>query len=184
MANKKLLVFSDSHGSLSALKALFNWAKERHSPNGTIIASAFLGDGFSDLQKAAEATGFLSDWKIVCGNNDYTHHIQEAAVFDLADHRFFMCHGHRQSIYRGYHLLLSAAKNNGADVALFGHSHVPFYENIDGISLINPGSVARPRSKTGATFAVIECPEGEPVIVEFFGVDDNGVIKKINFPNS
>ena len=180
MSGKKLLVFSDTHGSVTALKAVFNWAKDHIPPNDTICAAACLGDGLADLRKAADAAGFYSDWKIVCGNNDYGIHAPETVVFDFADHRFFMCHGHRQSLYGGYHALIAAAKNTGADAALFGHSHVPLFKSMEGISLINPGSVGRPRSRIGSTFAVIECIEGEPLKAEFFGIDNKMAIKKVN----
>ena len=179
MDGKKLLVFSDSHGERTVLKAVFNWAKELLPPNGKICAAACCGDSLSDISKCAEASGFYSDWKLVCGNNDYGVHAPEAAVFDFADHKFFLCHGHRHGSYHGYHTLLAAANNNEADIALFGHSHVPFYKVIDGVTLINPGSIGRPRSRIGATFAVIECPEGQPVIVEFFGIGNEYKIKKV-----
>jgi putative phosphoesterase len=179
MGGKKLLVLSDSHGSVSALTAVLDWANAFIPPNGTICAAACCGDGIADLRAAAEATGFYSDWKTVLGNNDYGVQAPEAAVFDFADHRFFMAHGHRYGLYSGYHNILAAAKNSDADIALFGHSHIPFYKVINGITLINPGSVARPRSRVGASFAVIECPEGEAIKVEFFSLGARGAVKPI-----
>jgi hypothetical protein len=180
MSSKKLLVFSDSHGSISALKAVFSWANERIPPNGAICAAACCGDGLSDLRTAADATGFYSDWKVVCGNNDYNIQAPESVVFEFAEHRFFMCHGHRHGLYNGYHSLLAAAKHNDADAVLFGHSHVPYYKIVDSISIINPGSVGRSRSRIGETFAVIECIDDKPLKVEFWGVGANGSIKKVN----
>jgi len=179
MDNKKLLVLSDSHGNIAALKAVFNWAKDYIPPNDTICAAAFLGDGLSDLKKAADATGFFCDWKCVGGNNDYGISMPDALTFDYAEHRFFICHGHHYGLYGGHHALLAAARNNNADAALFGHSHVPHYKTVDGIKLINPGSVGRPRSRIGATFAVIECPEGQPMNVEFYGIGDEFKIEKL-----
>ena len=177
--NKKLLVFSDSHGHIGNLKEVFSWAKDRIPPNGTICAVACLGDGLSDLQKAADAAGFFSDWKLICGNNDYGIRIPETAVFDFADHRFFMCHGHRHSLYGGFNTLIAAAKKTEANAVLFGHSHVPLYKYIDGVSLVNPGSIGRSRSKTGDTFAVIECMEEKKINVEFFKVDEKRVISQV-----
>jgi putative phosphoesterase len=179
MDGKKLLVFSDTHGGATALKTVFSWAKKYTPPAGTICAAAFLGDGLSDLQQAANATGFFCDWKVVSGNNDFDYSIPQAAVFDFCENRFFMCHGHRHSLYGGYHTLIAAARNVGANVALFGHSHVPFQKNTDGLLLINPGSVARPRSRIGATFAVIECIEGEQPKPEFWGIGAHGEIRKV-----
>ena len=169
----KLLVFSDTHGSVTLLKTVFNWAKDQ------IHTTACLGDGLCDLHIAAKATGFYSDWKLVLGNNDYGIQAPEAAVFDICDNRIFMCHGHRYSLYGGYQRLLAAAKSSDANIALYGHSHVPFHKKIDGISVINPGSVGRPRSRIGSTFAIIECTEGEPIIVDFYGITDKGTIKKV-----
>ena len=39
MDGKKLLVLSDTHGSVSALKTVLNWAKDRVPPNDTISAA-------------------------------------------------------------------------------------------------------------------------------------------------
>ncbi|MCL2764268.1 MAG: metallophosphoesterase [Treponema sp.] len=179
MSGKKLLVFSDSHGSVSALKAVFKWANDRIPPNDTICATACLGDGLSDLRRAADETGFYSDWKIVCGNNDYGIQAPESVIFDFADRRFFMCHGHRHGLYSGYYKLLAAAENKEADAVLFGHSHIPYFSDEDGIALINPGSIGQPRSRIGATFAVIECIENKPLIAQFYGIGEKYKIKQI-----
>ncbi|MCL2197046.1 MAG: YfcE family phosphodiesterase [Treponema sp.] len=179
MDNKKLLVLSDSHGGISALKAVLNWANNYIPPNGTICAAAFLGDGLSDLKPSVDATGFICDWKCVSGNNDYGTNLPDALTFDYAEHRFFICHGHRYGLYGGHHALIAAARNNNADIVLFGHSHVPHSKTIDGIKLINPGSVARPRSRIGATFAVIEFPESQPINVDFYGIGDESKIEKL-----
>jgi len=179
MDSKKLLVFSDTHGSVQTLKAVFDWAKKHSPPNDTICGAAFLGDGISDIQYAANITGFFCDWKLVRGNNDFGYSIPEAAVFDFAENRFFMCHGHHHNLYGGYHTLIAAARNTDANVALFGHSHVPSQNTENGVLLVNPGSVGRPRSRIGSTFAVIECTEGEQPEVEFFGIGARGEIRKV-----
>jgi len=179
MDGKKLLVISDIHGHAANLKAIFIWAKDHIPPNGTIFGTACLGDGLFDLRAAADASGFYSDWKLVRGNNDYGVQAPESAVFDFGEHRFFMCHGHRHTLYGGYHSLITAAKKSEADVVLFGHSHAPFYKITDGISLINPGSVGRSRGRIGETFAVIECIESKPLNVDFFEIDEKKVIKKV-----
>jgi len=179
MDSRKLLVLSDTHGSIQSLKSVLNWAKDRMMPNDTICATAFLGDGIADLQKAADATGFFCDWKVVSGNNDEGFSIPGATVFDFADNCFFMCHGHRHSLYGGYHALITAARSVGANAALFGHSHVPFCKNVDGMLLINPGSVGRPRSRIGATFAVVECIDGEPPKPVFWGIGAKGEIREV-----
>jgi len=185
--SKKLLVLSDTHGSVSALSAVLSWAKELMPPNDTICGAAFLGDGISDLHPAVVESGFCGDWIYVRGNNDYDHSIPDSAVFDFADHRFFLCHGHKYSLYGGCHTLAYAAKNNNADIVLFGHTHVPSIRTVDGIMLINPGSIGRPRNKLGASFAILECPPANSaafaantqLITTFWGIGPKGQIKEI-----
>jgi len=180
MDGKKLLIFSDTHGSIAPLTAVFNWAKDRLPPNDTISCAVFLGDGISDLNRAADETGFYCDWKVVCGNNDYrTSSAPEAAAFNFCDYRFFVCHGHRHSLYGGFQSLIAAARNSQANVVLYGHTHVPSFKKIEGLLLLNPGSVGRPRSRIGASFAVIECASNEQLTAEFFGIGDKGKIKKL-----
>jgi predicted phosphodiesterase len=53
---------------------------------------------------------------------------------------------------------------------------------MNGLLLINPGSVGRPRSKIGASFAVIECTAGETPNAQFMGIGENGKITQIKLP--
>ncbi|MCL2210103.1 MAG: YfcE family phosphodiesterase [Treponema sp.] len=182
MENKKLLVVSDTHGCLSALRAVLTWANNHMPPNDTIACAAFAGDGVSDLSQASNAAGFSCEWKFIRGNNDYNHSVPDISVFDFNSHLFFMCHGHRHSLYSGYHALLNSGKNNNADVVIFGHTHVPYLKRVGGILIVNPGSVGRPRSRAGATFAVIECVSGEIPKAEFFQIGTHGTIRKVKIP--
>ena len=180
MERQRLLVLSDTHGHARALEAIFNWAKDS-SQSGGISAAVFLGDGVHDLSHAADATGFSCDWKLIRGNNDFEFSLQSSDIYEFGGHRFYLCHGHRNSLYNGYHTLIAAAANMKAEAALFGHTHVPCYENESNILLINPGSVGRPRSRVGATFAVIECEPGKPLEVEFWGIGAQGKIKPVKY---
>ena len=176
MDSRRLLVLSDTHGHVHALEAVLDWAQDIPRSGG-IGAAVFLGDGFQDLSRASNATGFSVDWKAVRGNGDLEFSLPPSDVFDFGGRRFFLCHGHHSALHNGYSALVAAAKNLEADAALFGHTHVPYHENDSGIVLVNPGSVGRPRSRIGATFAVIGCEAGKPIEVEFWGIGDRGKIK-------
>jgi len=175
---QRLLVISDTHGHVHALEAVFNWAQDR-SKSGGIRATAFLGDGASDLSHAANSTGFFCEWRLVRGNNDFDFSLPASNVFDFCGHRFYLCHGHRSSLYSGYNTLVAAAQNLKAEAALFGHTHIPYCKSTRNVLLVNPGSVGRPRSQNGATFAVIGCEEGEPLVVEFWAIDSQGKIERL-----
>ncbi|MDR0456195.1 MAG: metallophosphoesterase [Treponema sp.] len=174
MNGQKLLVLSDTHGNSPFLEAVLRWAC-----GDTFDAAIFLGDGIEDLRRAAALTGFFGEWKIVRGNNDYAISVPEAAVIECGGHRFFLCHGHRYALYNGNDRLIAAARKMEADTALFGHIHVPSLENEDGLVLINPGSIGRPRSTIGSTFAVIDCPPGKPLNVRFWKIDPPGTIVEL-----
>jgi putative phosphoesterase len=176
MNSRNLLVLSDTHGNLPALEAVLHWAGGR-----AIDTAVFLGDGDSDLAPASAAAGFICRWEKVRGNGDYNSAVPESAALDFSGCRFFLTHGHRYALYNGYCLLGAAARKAGANAALFGHTHVPFLNEEDGVLLINPGSVGRPRSRIGATFAVIECgPAAQnPPAVHFFGIGSGGNIQEV-----
>jgi uncharacterized protein len=48
-----------------------------------------------------------------------------------------------------------------ARVIVFGHSHVPFLEDEDGLLLLNPGSPTDKRRQPEHTFALLRVEEGE-----------------------
>lgn len=58
----------------------------------------------------------------------------------------------------------------GQDIVVFGHTHVPVFEQRGGVWLINPGSPSRPRGGSDAGFAVLTLQEGQLPRVEFIRV--------------
>lgn len=56
-----------------------------------------------------------------------------------------MTHGHRLGVKRGLQSLYYRTQEVGAQAAIFGHTHTPFCQDIDGTWLINPGSPTHPR---------------------------------------
>lgn len=49
-----------------------------------------------------------------------------------------------------------------ARVIVFGHSHIPFLEDEDGLLLLNPGSPTDKRRQPEHTFALLRAEEGRP----------------------
>jgi putative phosphoesterase len=43
------------------------------------------------------------------------------------------------------------------DVVVFGHTHIPFHEEIGGILYLNPGSACQPRDFSAAGVVVVDC---------------------------
>ena len=49
-----------------------------------------------------------------------------------------------------------------ARVVIFGHSHIPWQEDADGLLLLNPGSAMDRRRQPTCTFALLTITDGEP----------------------
>jgi putative phosphoesterase len=160
-----LMVISDSHRHSASLIAALNWGKKHK-----VDALAFLGDNTDDLPEAAAATGFTAPWKIVRGNTDDDTSCPYFDTLEFAGHAFFLTHGHLLGVSEGLGTISAAAKHAGCDAALYGHTHIPFWEEIDGTLVLNPGSTSRPRNTVGASFASIECPPGQWFIIRYWGI--------------
>ncbi|MDR0447956.1 MAG: metallophosphoesterase family protein, partial [Treponema sp.] len=94
--------------------------------------------------------------------------ILEIAGTGSTSRKIFLSHGNRYGVERDLNVIADAARNAGAEAALYGHTHVPNCTMQDGIFLLNPGSIGRPRSSAGPSFAVLECSSGEPLSARFF----------------
>lgn len=138
-----IAVISDSHGSLKNL-SLFR------SRIGQPDALWHLGDCAEDAPLLAQRMncGYVS----VRGNCDPFSDAPLKQIIDWHHRRFLLLHGHTVS---GRLNLLYLAKEQRCDAVLFGHSHVPSAECVDGIWMINPGSLSRPRSSEGPSMALL-----------------------------
>jgi len=169
-----VLVISDSHGSTASLATVLEWAET--ACDHTFDAAIFLGDGFADVDPASARTGFSLPWHAVRGNGDYQSYIHDNMVLEFpgknpalhSSRKLFLSHGSRYRVEEEFTSIAAAARSAGAEAALFGHTHVPYCATMDGIFLLNPGSISRPRSNAGCTFAVLECPDSGPLAARFF----------------
>ena len=130
----KILVISDSHGSFNKMREVFL------SDNfGAVI---FLGDGIRDADRLYDMSGAVPVCR-VSGNCDfYSPDTISEQIIELSGKKILVTHGHKYSVKSGYHTLRYIAKKRGVDIALFGHTHIPFYEKEDGLILANPGALS------------------------------------------
>lgn len=70
--------------------------------------------------------------------------------------RFFICHGHMYGVKSRINSLFYRGKEIQADVAVFGHTHIPFYMVEENMVLVNPGSVAYPRGGSKKSCSKLE----------------------------
>ena len=132
----KLLVLSDSHGGRDAIERILK------AESKNIDALIFLGDGLRDLELALTKHPRLRAYS-VAGNCDYgaLEPTDGLAAFDGVV--IFYTHGHMYGVKYDLDTLADAAAARGAEVALFGHSHIPHAEQRGKVFLFNPGSCGR-----------------------------------------
>lgn len=121
-----------------------------------------LGDGeneFDDVRNIYPQKAFL----FVRGNNDWGD-APVCRTFTYGGHRFYLTHGHSFERHSIHSFISATAKANECDIALFGHTHIPFYETIDGIHVFNPGSASSPRGRSEPSYGIIT-------------ISDNGMLK-------
>lgn len=149
----KLLVFSDSHHHTHRMAE----AIEQHSDAS---ACFFLGDGLHDIQEMETRFPGIPFY-IAQGNCDFAAYEPLYGLAPFGGLLFLYTHGHSFGVKHSTDQLFLAAKEFGANAALFGHTHVPFYECHDGVHLFNPGSISMPRAGS-PSYGVITIKDGVP----------------------
>lgn len=145
----KILVFSDSHGNTRLMEEVV--AKEEQ-----VDLILHLGDNTRDAAKLTQIT--QTPVVSLKGNTDYTDDPEEL-VLEREGFKLLLTHGHRHHIKAGLQNLYYRSKEVGADLALYGHSHVPGNEEIGGVVFFNPGSIADKRGQRYHSYGVITLAE-------------------------
>lgn len=137
----KILIVSDSHGYHDLVRRAIG----QEAPIDMLIHA---GDVEGDLEKIL---GKKREYEIraVAGNMDWSDKLEDELCFPAGNHVIYLTHGHRLGVHSGTGRLRKKAEEKGADIAIYGHIHRPVYEDgeEDGITVINPGSIAKPRQE-------------------------------------
>lgn len=154
---KRIIVISDTHGNARALDKLRPLIEE----NDFII---HLGDG------ANEARKLIADYPTktyACqGNCDMFSPLETEGELQVEKLSVFYCHGHKYSVKSTLLNLAHEAKKRDCQIALYGHTHTARIDEIDGVTLINPGSLRMPAGEGGSyCYLVIAGDKATPVIV-------------------
>ncbi len=158
----KLVVFSDSHGNI---RDMIDIVKQRKSD---IYAVIHLGDCMKDADALSREFPLMPVCT-VSGNCDgffLSEMCDTEKTVEFAGVKIFVCHGHSCGVKASRDTLAYKAKNKGAKLALYGHTHVAKCENIGGITVLNPGSISCPRSAEPPSYAIIEVENGNIVSAE------------------
>lgn len=158
----KIVVVADTHKNFAVLE---------DTVQKNLDADLFihLGDGENE---ARDVHNLHPDKAMIYvqGNCDFgTHkpfHIVNACGF-----RIFCTHGHMQDVHSGLDRLVAEAKLNDCRIVLYGHTHLYRTENIDGVFVMNPGSLDSPRNHNAPTYGVIELTSSGEISMKIIEAD-------------
>lgn len=128
---KSIIAFSDSHNVPLPTRFL-----EITKENDFIL---FAGDGLPGISDFFMQENFFA----VSGNCDAKFKDEE--ILKIENTKVLLTHGHKYSVKNNMLSLLLRAKEIGAKLVVFGHTHTPFVETIDGVTFVNGGSMSTNR---------------------------------------
>ena len=146
----KVGIISDSHGDYRCI----DQALEHEDAQGTELW-LFAGDIAMD----ADYLAMVTDKEVikVAGNNDWPGgRLPDYETIDIAGHTIFLTHGHLFGVNFGFGNLVQAAADVGADIAVYGHTHMAVDTVLEDVRILNPGSIARPRDARNGSFMVMD----------------------------
>lgn len=130
----RILVVSDSHGDEGMLRrALLS------QPTAEIVIH--LGDGEQEVSRVKPhfpEKMFLQ----VRGNCDWASTLPVTGEYTVDGVKIFYTHGHGYGVKSGLYNAVCAAREQKAQVLLFGHTHRALTDYDDGLHIMNPGSLS------------------------------------------
>lgn len=144
----KIIVVSDSHRNYSNLsKVIVQFHADLY---------IHLGDGERELNTICMT---YPDKQIyhVSGNCDFASLSPDELLLSPDDKNvIYAVHGHMHNVKYSLETLKAAARQKGANIVLYGHTHQRHNEYDNGLYILNPGSVSCPRDGNKPSFGVIE----------------------------
>lgn len=145
----KVLVMSDTHGYITN-------AKKAIERNPDIRMVLHLGDYCRDAVQLNQMYPNIT-FEYVYGNCDIgTFSVMGEKVVEIEGKKIFMTHGHRYSVKWDHNRIIEKAEAEGADVILYGHTHISLIDQNSNFLIVNPGSISESRSNLSESYAILE----------------------------
>lgn len=129
----RILVISDCHGDYNNLYCAIS-----EQPSAEIVFC--LGDGENDYN-AVQNQFPDKMFVILRGNCDTRSTKSDTKIINIENRRIFATHGHLFKVKFDLNTLYFVGKEVNAQIILFGHTHSPYNEYVNGIYMFNPGSI-------------------------------------------
>lgn len=186
-----ILIISDTHGDISAVeKVLYTHGEEKD-------VLMFAGDGIEDFLQFIILAKSDTDLKkfippvfcLVKGNSDLSNKydinvledngIYKQERFKFPDYislsvckrQIILTHGDHFDVDLNLISFMNFVKQNNAKIGIYGHSHFPEIHELNGVFLINPGSLSKPRRNSQKSCAVLTITQNEKPAVKFLNCE-------------
>ena len=136
----RYLIVSDTHGRHTTLGEILE-------SMGPIEGLIHLGDSQITKDSMQMMVGKEVTIYSVRGNCDHDCNLSLDQLIEIAGKKIFLTHGHRYHVDSGTQSLEEKAKSLGAEIVMYGHTHRPDDRMVEGLRIINPGSLSKPRQK-------------------------------------
>lgn len=140
----RILVVSDTHGNFRNFKK----AIDDHRGADVIIHCGDSRGELEEMKMCYNDKAFIA----VRGNCDLgsTLPLEEIRIFE--NKKLFITHGHLYNVKMALYPICCKAREENADIVIFGHTHNALCEYDDGLYILNPGSLG----SYGASYAIID----------------------------
>lgn len=145
----RILVLSDSHGNIDHMVQ----SVEQAQPQVIL----HLGDYQRDAEKLHHRFPHIP-MQNVPGNCDHNPVDTPEILTEYEEIKILMMHGHTRHVKAGTMSAICAARETGAQILLFGHTHRPLVDYDGTLWVMNPGSIGR---GSPCTYGVITIADGK-----------------------
>ncbi len=155
----KLLIASDIHGSYAAVKVLRQKLVEEGAEELILLGDIYnhgprnpFPEEYAPM-KVAEALNKMNNLTVIKGNCDSevdemisSFTFSESAYIFADGKKIFLTHGHKYN---------EDALPAGCKIIIYGHFHVGFIKEKDGVIIANPGSVSLPKNNSEPSYLLL-----------------------------
>lgn len=134
----RIAVISDTHRE----NKYISMAKELIKDADILI---HLGDNTDDVKILAD--NFKGKIYAVAGNCDFSAKYPKEGMIEVNGIKIFYTHGDLYGVKSSLTNIYYRGRELGADIVLFGHTHIHGIERTEGMTLMNPGSISLPHFK-------------------------------------
>jgi putative phosphoesterase len=124
-----------------------------------------LGDHWNDAKRMKEQLNVPLIG--VKGNMDGSFARDGYHILETDFGKIFIAHGHMESVKQSYENIMYKAESLQCRAAFFGHTHIPLFAEVEGLYLLNPGSLSLPVGGRKGSYAVALLPSTLTVVMRY-----------------